>query len=182
MGELRTMKKLVLWLVLTIFLSLEALSLELPSTMADFRGQWLLDKKASDSMEPLLEAQGIPSFERRVYCHLTVTLQIEQSKESLKIRFKTPVASDEEEVKTDLTVQEREVPYIGKVAHQSEWLDGGKVLVTHTEVKSSKQMGTVQRYLEDKGQTLINLVTLTTADGRVLKAKRVFRKIAPKKT
>ena len=160
----------------------QAICAELPSGMSDFRGQWLLDKKASDSMEPLLEAQGIPSFERRVYCALTVTLSIEQSKDALTIRFKTPVASNEEEIKTDLSTHEREVPYLGKVAHKSEWLEGGRVLMTHTEVKSSKQAGTVQRYLEDKGQTLINLVTLTTADGRTLKAKRVFRKLATKKT
>ena len=143
----------------------------------DFRGAWVLDRNASESLEPLLEAQGVPVLERRVYARLNVTLKVEQNSQRVKIVFITPLASDVEDLPTDGQVGERDVPFLGTVRFQSTWSEDGKILITRSEAHQGTVTATVRRYL-DENKRFVHATTVVGADGRTFSARRVFRKQA----
>lgn len=143
----------------------------------DFRGSWVLDRQASESLEPLLEAQGVPALERKVVARLNVILKVEQTSQRVKIVFITPLASDVEDLPTDGQAGEREVPFLGTVRFHSAWSEDGKVLITRSEAREGTVSATVRRYL-DEGKRFVHATTVVGADGRTFSARRVFRKKA----
>ena len=145
----------------------------------DLSGTWVLDYKASDPMDDLLKAEGFSVIERRLYAHVGVTLTIQQKSEQVVIHVQTAVVNDDEVLRTDGTQQSREVFHIGHVVSRTHWDDGGKALITLTELKAgdgSPANGTVKRTLADNGRSLLQHLTLQLHDGRTIKVKAVYRR------
>ncbi len=144
--------------------------------VANFTGRWVLDNERSESVEPLLEAHGIPAPQRRLLAKMKVSLEVEQSSGQILIKAVTPILTDTELLKTDGTRQERSVPYLGLLDYQSEWTDEGRVLVTHSKARQSHLKGNVRRYLSPDGDLFIHEATAFDKKGKRYDVRRVFRR------
>jgi hypothetical protein len=145
----------------------------------NFTGTWVLDRAASESMDEMMTAEGLSSLERKLYSRLAETLAIEQTPTEVIIKTTTSIVTDTQNLITDGSPHTREVFRIGQVTSRTNWDADGKTLVTETELTAgdgSPAHGTVRRSLEDKGASLIQVLSLELADHKVIKARRVYRR------
>jgi hypothetical protein len=146
----------------------------------DFTGTWKLDLSASDSLDAILEKQGVPWALRRAAGSLSTTQHIRHEGDVVVIRVVNAVRDKEERLPVggDWEVKETD---LGQARVRSAWSTDGKALVTTTETKLKD--GTPARYLltrtlADGGRTMVQLVEFH-AGGKDLTARRVLRRQDP---
>lgn len=158
-----------------LFLASVVLGSAAPSWAADLSGTWQLDRKASDSPEELLQAQGVGFMKRKAAAGLDVTQNITQEGDQLTIQTVTSANTKTDTIEVDgetRSVQGKRGT--AKVRH--EWR--GEVLVTTSTMPMKDGEGQIvtQRSLSDDGKTLTQRIELTRPDGSKVSLNRIFRK------
>lgn len=164
------MRKLLAATVLTALLAISS-----PAFAADFSGTWVLDLKASDSMEPILKARGVSWMKRKAVNGLKVTQTITQS--GNQVTVETSASSKTRRTTMEVDGETRTVKNDqGSAEVRHAW--DGEALVSTSTMELDKGEGTVttRRSLSEDGQTLKQTITLKTADGTTHVVDRVFRK------
>lgn len=140
-----------------------------------FTGTWVLDKQASDSLDPLLQAQGVGWFKRKAAAGLDVTQVIEVEGDTVHIEVQSSLKSGAETVQLDGVARER-VGEQGpaRVAHRWE----AETWVTTSQASSpagEPLRTTLTRSLSDEGQTMTQRIQVEIG-GQTLSLDRVFRR------
>ncbi|MBX2798067.1 MAG: hypothetical protein KTR31_10370 [Myxococcales bacterium] len=145
-----------------------------PSWAADFSGRWTLDLAASDSLDELLEAQGVGWVKRKAVAKMAVTQTITQTTDEVTVKVVSRYKEELSTLRVDgqpRTVSDER----GQARVIHEWQ--GEHLVT----TSTRQLGdgastlTVHRSLSADGTTLTQRLTWQSPDGTRIVADRVFR-------
>jgi hypothetical protein len=143
----------------------------------DFSGSWSLDLAASDSVDPILAAQGVGWAERQAAKSLTATQHIRQSTSTLTIDIESAVIDKTEVLPLDGSPQSGTTrdgkPRVARTTWQ------GSALVTTAVVTAPEgaQQMTLARTLEDGNNTLRQHITLKLADGTTYEVDRIYRRV-----
>jgi len=140
---------------------------------SSFTGKWVLDQKASDPIDELLEARGISWLKRKIAGSLTITQELSFSGEYFIVNFQTVIKERTDKMKLDGTPFEFESAEFGKVIAYSKF--DSEVL--ETSMTANDGTNVIRRFLQDEGKTLITDMHYVSKDGgHVLTCKRVFRR------
>jgi hypothetical protein len=145
----------------------------------NFSGTWMLDPKASDSVDEILKAQGANFIERQGAKGAKITQQIQQDASQMTITVKSPVKTTTEVLKLDGTPMVSQTDRLGNVKTKTTWGTDNTTLISvvePTEADAKFKTLKLSRTLQDQGKTMNQLIEMTLKDGKVLKANRVFRK------
>lgn len=158
------------------------LALTLPSAPAfaddvvDFSGTWALDKRASDSIDDILKAQGVSWFKRKAVGGLSVTQRVVQKGTLLDVVIESSVKTQAHQWVVDGEPHTRTLDD-GREATSTHRFEGGALVTTTTGLSVGGDAYTLvsRRSLADEGQTT-RLDLACTIDGSTTKATRVFRR------
>lgn len=143
-------------------------------------GTWVLDTAASDSVQPLLEAQGVPGWKRKLADRLTVTQTVTDGGDHLKVAISSRVHSDTQDLPLD-GVERIQSGQEGRSALvRSERTDDGAVVTWSTSKADDGRTVAlvVRRTLTDDGATMVQALELTVDGQPPVTMKRVFRRQA----
>lgn len=141
----------------------------------DLQGTWVLDPKSSDSLDPLLKAQGVSWVKRQAVDGLQVTQTLTRAGDQVTLRVVSSASTQQESFSVD--GQERTVEGDkGTMQVTHRW--DGDVLVTvqKTETPDGTATVTTRREASDDGTRLTQRITLQKPDGVTISVDRVFRK------
>lgn len=142
---------------------------------AELTGTWLVDLEASDSVDGLLEAQGVGYLQRKAAAKAEVTLRIVQDGDEVAVTTVTPFNS-----RTSTLVIDGETRAVDGDGKQGEarhvWEDD--VLVSTVTMDDGAVL-TVYLSVDEGGTTLTQRVEYRTPDGATHLANRVFRRQGP---
>jgi len=155
-----------------VTLTLTALFLVTPAWAADLQGAWALDMTASDSLDPLLKAQGVSWVKRKAINGMKMTQTIARTGDQVTLKVDASAGGKEETLLVDgqtRTVEADKGPL--QVTHRWD----GDALVTTQE----GALGTVTTWREasDDGTTLTQRITLQKTEGEAITIHRIFRKL-----
>lgn len=143
----------------------------------DFSGTWQLDRAASDSMEPLLKAQGISMVERKIASSLDITQVIQQAEDTLDLEVKSTAKNVVQKLIVDGESRRIESDRTGPSMVSHRWK--GTVLITHSigaDPDGVPIRTTITRSLDDGGATMTQTIVQTTDNGTPITVRRVFRR------
>ena len=149
-----------------------------PLGYADFRGEWRLDRQASDPLGPVLRAKGKSLVEIIAASRMPVTHRIHGDHERLTVSVKTPFFHCIEELLTDGTPTR----IVGPEGHVAEavtrWSDDRRSLIsTSTDlVGDGLATVTLARSLSADGETMYVHLDYVLPDGESIQIRRVFRR------
>lgn len=168
------------WTILTLLLSATIAAGATAQGEVDFSGTWELDLDASDPVDDLLKAQGRSWLERKLAAKTKITQMIEQSAAEIRILVKSSVMDREEILRIDGTPMTRKTLKGETITVTTRWSNDKKALLSETTVQTESGPAKVvsKRTLEDGGKTMVVATAMTLRDGKVLGAKRIFRRKA----
>ncbi|MEL6345856.1 MAG: lipocalin/fatty-acid binding family protein [Myxococcota bacterium] len=142
---------------------------------ADYSGTWVLDLKSSDSLEPLLKAQGANMMMRRAADRLVVTQTITQDDNQVTVKNESSFRTNTDVLQVDGETRTVEGDR-GEVQTRHSW--EGEVLVSNMTMPMAKGQGTmnVRRILSEDGATLTQRITVNTPAGETHVINRVFKR------
>jgi len=151
-------------------------SLAVASGRPDFTGRWQLDRQASDSVEPILAAQGIGWFKRKVVAGLAMTQHIEQRGDTIDVVIETTYKTRSQRWIADGKPRPVDIDDGNKAVSAHRFAQGSLVTVT-TGTSEGGEAYTLRstRSLLDGGQTMQVVLACTIGDD-TLRATRVFRR------
>ena len=147
------------------------------SPPVDFSGQWQLDVKASDSMDPILEAVGLSFLERALFNNSVVTHIITQTAERFTIEVKTAFFSRTDNLPLNGEPTPTVDPAGRPVESTSVWSDDARQLITRIRVTPDQQEFTMTRSLDEGQDTMEVLIEFFPKEGKSLTSRRVYRRI-----
>ncbi|MEN0066564.1 MAG: lipocalin/fatty-acid binding family protein [Myxococcota bacterium] len=166
---------MILRLLCLAWLCLAALPTTALAAPPDFTGTWQLDRKASESLDPILKAQGVSYIKRKVVDGLSVTLEIQHSDSTFDVKVVT----------SRKTAQQK---WVADNTPRAETRDGREITSRHAFVEDalvSTATGiapsgdafemTTTRLISEDGQTM-TLKLACEVDGKTTNATRVFRR------
>ncbi|MCB9689895.1 MAG: hypothetical protein H6735_32950 [Alphaproteobacteria bacterium] len=140
-----------------------------------FSGTWVLDHAASDDLDAVLEAQGVPGWQRKLVAELDVSLTIWDEGDRLRLRTVTVVRTNEAELVLDGVVHEIRGDQ-GKRDVTAVREDDGSVRITATDPKGKKPLVEIRRALAEEGAVLRQTIEVRPDDGPPLRASQVYRR------
>lgn len=151
---------------------------EVPTLHAqDLVGSWELDLGASEPVEALMEAGGFGWVERNALAKLPITQVFSLNGDTLEVLIDTPLGDRTErlplggEVKTGTSTK-------GEPWESRTRFDGDALATTmRVTLAEGTRTFTIRRTLHEDRTVLRQTLVLTLPDGRVLQAKRLFRKV-----
>ncbi len=153
---------------LTALLSLAALAGGNP----DLNGTWQLSSAASDSVDSLLEAQGVGWMERKAAASMSVVQTITLAETSATIAVETSVKSETQTLKVDN--QTRSVPgEHGTAQVRHYWGAAGELITVSSGPSAGGQPMEVTITRSISGGQMHQLIEMKI-DGAALTADRVF--------
>lgn len=161
-------------IALTLALAAPTTSLAAP---VDLSGTWVLDLAASDSIEPMLKAQGVSYMKRKAAASMEVTQTIVQTGDTLSVDVDTSHKDTKTTVKVDgvtreVTTASGEKTQVTNLWKAATWVsttvmpehDGGPMTLTRTHA------------LADAGKTLKQRIELKPAQGQAMVVTRLYRR------
>ena len=138
---------------------------------ADFTGAWVL--KTNENLDAFLKSQGVGWAVRKVAAAASMTINIEQSETSLKIKAKLPIGSPiDQDIPLDGTKITNKTPTGDDGTIIIQWKDDKKqVLVMKTENLTKKTSATIERYMPDKDTMKDDIV-----NAKGVKMTRIFNR------
>jgi len=154
---------------------LAALLLAAPAWAGDLQGTWEIDLKASDSLDPLLKAQGVSWVKRKAANGLKVTQTLARDGDQVTLSVVSSASSRDETLSVDGELRTVEGEN-GTMQVRHSW--DGDVLVTVQETETPEGTATVttRREASDDGATLTQRITLQTPGGETITVDRIFRR------
>lgn len=137
-------------------------------------GTWTLSIAESDSVDALLEAQGVGWVERKAASSMSMTQTISLSETSATIAVVTSMKSETLTMKVDNQV--RSVPgEHGSSQVRHYWGEAGELITISDGVGASGKPMHVQITRSVKGEQMHQLVEMTI-EGSTIRANRVFQR------
>ena len=148
-----------------------ALLLATPAVAGDLQGTWIVDLKASDSVGPLLKAQGVSLVKRKAADSISVTQTYARSGDEVTLTVVSAAGTQVDTLQVDGQTRTVEGDR-GPAQVQHRW--DGDVLVT---VQASEAATvTIRREASDDGATLTQHIVLEQPGEAKVTVDRVFRK------
>lgn len=144
-----------------------------PSFAADFSGTWVLDLKASDSLDELLKAQGVSWMKRKAIAGLKVTQTVSQTDNQVTIETSSSRGNRSQTLQVDGETREVEQDR-GTAQVRHEWR--GDDLQSTSELPKDGGVLTSVRSLSEDGKTLTQSLILKKSDGSTIEVARIFRR------
>lgn len=129
----------------------------------NFNGTWVLDLKASDSLEPMLKRMGVSALERKLAGSTKLESTYHQSANHLTIKTRGPGFSRTEHLRLDGRPEEKTEKRTGPYTIRTSWSHHGKELISIStfRTKDSKNAELIVTYkLAEGGNTLVISQTL----------------------
>ena len=147
----------------------------------NFEGTWVLDLEASESVEPLLAAQGASWAERKLADSVVITQEVSQKEGKVTLEVSSVATNRTDVLLPGEGWKASDARRAETARTRCYWIEGGSKLVTETEMTfedGEKATMLTTRSLAADGQTTIILIEFKKPDGTHKKAKRVLRKQA----
>jgi hypothetical protein len=148
-----------------------------PSPQVDFSGQWVLDVKASDSIDAMLTAIGLSIIERALVNNTTVTHIIHQTADEFTIEVKTAFFSRTDHLPLNGDPAQTTDPSGRPVESVTAWNDDARRLITKIWVPRDKQRFTMTRSLDEGHDTMEVLIEFFPKEGKSMTSRRVYRRV-----
>lgn len=146
-----------------------------PTWAADFSGTWVLDLGASDSIGPLLEAQGVGYLKRKIAGSMVVTHTITQEGDVVTIATDSALKSATTVLRVDGEIREVQGDrHPQRVRHY--WQGDELVTSSILTMPDGQATLTAHRCLSEDGQTFIQRIAFLAPDGTRIEADRVFKR------
>lgn len=143
----------------------------------DLVGSWELDLAASEPVEALMEAGGFGWVERNALAKLPTTQVITVHDGVLEVLIDTPLGDRTERLPLSGEVKTGTSPK-GEPWESRTRFDGDALASTmRVTLPEGTRTFTVRRTLHEDRTVLRQTLVLTLPDGRVLQARRLFRKV-----
>ncbi|MBX2802870.1 MAG: hypothetical protein KTR31_34630 [Myxococcales bacterium] len=144
---------------------------------ADLAGTWRLDKSASEAMDEILLAMGANWFERQILKTSTPNHEIVPSEDMFTVIVRSGPYKRVDEMPLDNV--ERSVDYaIVGTAHVRGRMEGDAVWTGARLTFRDGTEGMLESTRRRKdADTMLLVMRLTKADGTVLEANRIFRRV-----
>lgn len=160
-----------------VFLLLCCAGPALAADHPDYTGTWTLDLAASDSVDPLMKAQGQSWIARRAARRMKVTQTLAQTEQSLTADLDSSLGHRHETLPIGGDWEVRTSDDGSSVKVRTAWV--GDALVTETQLRlndgSPAELG-ISRTLADGGRTMVQTLALRRGDQPTISARRVFRR------
>ena len=142
---------------------------------SSFTGTWVQDTDASDSLDPILKAQGVSWVKRSLASGVSITLTIQDAGDRVQILTRSSAGtSSDAELWLDGQTRSKDTKR-GPSQSSSRRLPDGSI-VTTARLPEAKQTVTVRRWVTDGGSVLRQTITVV-ADGHApASATLVFRR------
>lgn len=144
----------------------------------DFTGTWVLDLDASESVEPLLAAQGRSWVERKAANSVVITQVVTQTEETITLDVTSVATNRHDELKPGTGWQPSKTDRAESAKTRVLWSEDGQSLITETlmtfEGGEQATMKTTRSMTTD-GQTTYMLLEFIKG-GVHERSKRVLRK------
>jgi hypothetical protein len=146
----------------------------------DFSGNWVLDRHASSSSDPMLKRLGVSWIERKLADAIELESTYTQTPSLLTIHTRGPAFGRTEVIRIDGQPETKEEKLTGPYTIRTEWIDQGMKLVStisfHTKDGRDAELSVV-RELTDEGKTLLLTQTLkVSGESEPWITRRVWRK------
>jgi hypothetical protein len=146
----------------------------------DFSGNWVLDRHASSSSDPMLKRLGVSWIERKLADAIELESTYTQTPSLLTIHTRGPAFGRTEVIRIDGQPETKEEKLTGPYTIRTEWIDRETKLVStisfHTKDGRDAELSVV-RELADGGKTLLLTQTLkVSGESGPWLARRVWRK------
>ncbi len=143
----------------------------------DLVGSWELDLAASEPVEALMEAGGFGWVERNALAKLPITQVFSLEGDVLEVLIDTPLGDRTERLPLGGEVKTGTSPK-GEPWESRTRFDGDALASTmRVTLAEGTRTFTIRRTLHEDRTVLRQTLVLTLPDGRVLQAKRLFRKV-----
>lgn len=143
----------------------------------DLSGTWVLDKAASDNIDPILQAGGASWVERQAAKNLKITRTIRQEGDTLHIAVDSSVKDSQETVTVDGVARPGTTDR-GELATVTNRWDGeawvSESVVTHDNAPTVRV--TQKSSLSADGSTLTTSVQFVRGDEAPIVVDRVYRR------
>ncbi len=143
----------------------------------DFSGQWQLDRQASEPLDPLLKAHGVSDVTRALIDKVPVAQIITQTDDELTIEVKSGFLSGKEKIVTTGQRYQRRDFSGEQLEMVSFWSADGMSLITQGSDASQKEHLQAVRCRGEDEDSMEVRIEYTTADGKTLTNRRVFRRV-----
>lgn len=145
----------------------------------DFSGHWLLDADASQSLDAVLEVQGVSRLKRKLGATLDNDLELTQSTDKLVVVFDNILGRITQELYFDGRPHSTHNPARQEVSFTTSWADDHRTLMSSgplvTDDGATGAMSE-RRTLSADGRTMTIRVQVTMDNGAAATVERVFRK------
>ena len=139
-------------------------------------GTWLLDREASDSVEPMLVAMRAPWIARKAAAVMTPTMTITALEHGgLRVVNDNPIRQTDEEIFVDGVARERRDALDRKVVRSAAWSEAGQLVVRNLNHVERDEVVEVTSTWSVAGNTLEISNAIQAEDGPIV-IRRVFRK------
>jgi hypothetical protein len=141
-----------------------------------FTGVWILDRDASDSIAPLMEAIDAPWIARKMANVMTPTLTISLlGDDGLRVVNENPIRNSDQDMPADGIDRERTDPLGRKIVSKESWNDAGQLVVTQRNHVDSKRVVVIESTWSRVGDH-IEIENHIEAKDSPLRIRRIFRR------
>jgi hypothetical protein len=139
--------------------------------MDAYLGSWILDESKSESLGPILEAQGVGWAKRKVIENLSQTNSFSVDGDKVTIKVTTKLSNKESTFVLGADFVDVEEDVTGLMAKRKAYLDGDKLVLV-----SKNENGEVVLTRSIEGNVLKAVAVLTKPDGSTITTTRHFNK------
>ncbi len=145
---------------------------------AGLTGRWALDKKASEDLDPFLEAQGVSAVERAIARRMAVVHVVEDHGETVLVRMESAVRNQESTYVLDGVPREQTTPE-GTVTVAFRRTEEGAI---HGEASGTTRDGAPYRLVSHRavspeGAMVLTLALTVEKEGTApITVRRVFQR------
>ena len=144
------------------------------STASAWTGTWTLDRAVSDTLAPVLKAQGVSKAKRVVADKLDFTQKLVDHGDRLEVEMVGPTSKS-------ATLffdgkERRQTTDQGDILYRAKREDSGAVVVISRPAEGSGLITVVSRSLDADGKTLRQTITVKGAASGPVSATLVFRR------
>jgi len=149
----------------------------------NFAGSWILERKGSTSLQPLMQEIGAPFHERKLADVISLKANIHQTEHVMTVATRGPGFSLDETLYLNGRTEPSNLNLLGATSNRTTtaWSKDNKELVTthYIRTKQGKEgQLIVTRYLTNEGKTLVVAFTLRLHGANTTSARQTWQRRA----
>ena len=149
----------------------------------NFAGNWILERRGTTSLRPLMQQIGAPLHERRLADVINLRANIHQTEHVMTVAIRGPGFSLDETLRLNGRTEPSNLNIFGATANRTRtaWSRDGNQLVTTYYIRTRQGKEgqlIVTRYLTNEGRTLVVAYTLRLQGANPTSARQTWRRRA----